>query len=409
MLPKECPALHFNPFDPDYVRDPLVYLNRFRDEASVYFWEAGGGPVFFRWRECSALLREPRLGHDPTFGAGFPPEMKAAFPDYVALRENDFLFMPPETHTRTRRMLNPIFGPRALERYRPQIKRIIDKLLERMPVDGEINVFEDYARQYPVRVIASILNIPEGHEADFVAFADALISTIFPGLPPEVFASFMPAISRGVTIVRECIAERRNNPKEDDLLTQLIQACDEEHRFTEGELLSLVGSLIVGGSDTTTHLTTATFLQLLRHPDQLAILRQDPSLSSNTLDETLRYIHFGRTFLPRFIKETFDFEGVTLEQGKIVYLSLISAFHDKEYTPDADVYDIRRRHVGSPWFGHGPHFCLGASLARLEAEMALQMFLDRYPSIELAGEPTYGMNPILRDMVNLPLRVRGSV
>jgi cytochrome P450 len=305
-----------------------------------------------------------------------------------------------------RKLLNPVFAPKAIEVYRPKIEKILAALLDKMPDEGVVNVAGDYARLYPVRVIAAVLHIPDGHEHDFLAFANALIATIVPGLPPEVFAACMPPISRGMAITRELITDRREHPIENDLMTQLINACDEDERLSEDELLSLVAGLIVGGTDTTSHLTGSVFLELHRHPEQLAALRADPSLARNTLDETLRFANFGRTFLPRFVMESFEHGGVSLARGSVLFLSFPSAFIDPEFAPDAGTYDIKRRHTGSPWFGFGPHFCLGASLARLEAERALQMFFAKYPITELAGEPEYGTSPIMRDLVNLPIRIR---
>lgn len=405
MLAHELPKLPIQLMDPAYTRDPYAFLNPLRDQAPAYFWEDGRGPLFMRWADCSALLRDHRLGHDPTFGQGMPAEIKAAFPDFAALRESDLMMSSPSAHARMRKLLNPIFGPKSVEAHRPKVERIIGALLDQMPNEGVVNVFMDYARQYPVRVIAAILHIPDGHEKDFLTFADALIATIIPGLPPELFASYMPAISRGMAITRDLIADRRKHPIEDDLMTQLIQACDEDERLSEAELLSLVAGIIIGGSDTTTHLTGRVMVELHRHADQLAAIRQDPSLARNTLDETLRFSGFGRAFLPRYVLEPFTQNDVVLEQGSVVYLSLMSAFRDSEFAPDANSYDIRRRHTGSPWFGFGPHFCLGASLARLEAERAVQMFFAKYPHTELAGEPQYGTHPIFRDLVNLPIRV----
>lgn len=406
MLAHELPKLPFDVMDPAYTRDPYSFLNPLRDAAPAYFWDPGRGPVFLRWSDVSALMRDPRLGHDPTFGQGLPAEMKAAFPDFAELREHDLFMASHAAHARMRKLLNPIFSPKSVEAHLPKVDKIIGALLEKMPDEGVINVFADYSRQYPVRVIAGILNIPEGHERDFVAFSEALIATIIPGLPPEIFAGYMPVISRGMAIVREVIEDRRAHPIDGDMMTQLIQACDAEERLSEAELVSLVAGLIIGGSDTTTHLTGAVMLMLHRHLDQLAILRENLGLARNTLDETLRYHSFGRSFLPRYVHESFTQNNVELAQGSVLYLSFQTAFRDRDFAPDADSYDIRRKHTGSPWFGFGPHFCLGASLARVEAERALQMFFTKYQHTELAGEPEYGTNPIMRDFVNLPIRVR---
>ncbi|WP_170228770.1 cytochrome P450 [Polyangium fumosum] len=400
--------LRYDPMDPSFTKDPHPLLARFREESPVYHWEQGGGYIFFRYRDCMALLRESRLGVDPTLGAGFPPELKAAFPEFAALRENDLFMVPPAAHARLRKLLNPTFGPRAVEAHRPKVKAIIAALLDKLPKEGEVDISTEFTRQYPVRVIASILNIPSDHVPEFVAFAEALISTIMPGLSPEQFAACMPIISRGMGIVRAVIADRRANPMPNDLTTELINACDEQDRLSDAELVSLVAGLLVGGTDTTYHGTNQAILTLLQHPEQLAILRDDPSLARNAFDETLRFNIFGRVPMVRYATESFAYGDIHLERGRPVFLFLMSAFRDPEYLADANTYDIRRQHTGTHWFGLGPHFCLGASLARMEAEIALQSLFARYPKIEIAGEPVYGMHPIMRTMDQFPLRVSAS-
>ena len=304
-----------------------------------------------------------------------------------------------------RRLMNPLFTPRALEAHRPRVEAIVRAVLDDLPAEGLLDLARDFSRRYPVRVIAGLLNIPAGHEDLFVDLADALIATILPGLPPEVFAGHMPVISRGAALLRDLIAERRERPLDHDLFTDLIRACDQDDRLSDDELFSLVAALLVGGSDTTVSLTSYAVLELLRHPDQLARLRADPGLVRTALDETLRYNQFGRQGLVRFAAEDFEYEGVPLRRGQPVYVNTLSAFRDPELCADADTYDIGRQLNMSPWFGWGPHFCLGASLARMEAGIALLALLERYPRIELAGDPVYGNHPVLRDMRSLPLRV----
>ncbi|MEZ4381922.1 MAG: cytochrome P450 [Nannocystaceae bacterium] len=399
----------FDPADPEFNRDPHPRLRELRAESPILYWPEGHGHIFFRYRDVMALLREPRLVTDATLGAGYPDELRAAYPEFVELRSNDLFTVAKADHARIRRIINPHFGPRAVVAHREAIAAIIGELLDDLPREGVINFFADFASRYPVRVIAALLSIPRGDEQVFIDLADALIATIIPGLPPEVFAGYMPAVSRGVELVRRLIRERREQPLENDLFSALISACDADERLTDGELLSLVSGLLIGGSDTTVHLTTYTILELLRHPEQLALVREDPALARLALDETLRFNSFGRGGgLPRFVTEDFVYEGVELRRGQPIYLNLLSAFRDPEFVPDADVYDVRRRTNSSPWFGFGPHFCVGASLARLEAELALQMFLERYPVLELAGEPGYGSHPVLRDIVELPVRVGAS-
>jgi cytochrome P450 enzyme len=401
--------LRFDPMDPSYVKDPYPLFARFRKESPVLYWELGGGPIFFRYRDCLAIMRDPRLGNDPTAGAGLPAQTKAAFPDFAVLVESGLFFADGASHTRLRNLVNPVFNPRAIEVHRPKVKAIIDAQLAKLPREGEINVSADFNRIYPVQVISSILNIPLQHQDDFIAFADALISTGVPGLPPDLFASYMPALSRGCAIVRDCIAERRAKPMENDLLSQLIAARDAGDRLSDDELVALVGTLLAAGTDTTVHGTNNTILSLLRNPAELALLRETPALARSAFEEALRFEGIQRVPLARFAKESLSFEGVPIERGKPVFFALLSALRDPEYLADADVYNIRRQVPGTTvWFGHGPHFCLGASLARMEAEIALQAFFERYPKVELAGEPVYGSQPILRNIDNLPLRVGAS-
>jgi cytochrome P450 enzyme len=410
MTTTESRELRFNPMDPSYAKDPYPVYARFRNESPVAHWDLGGGPIFFRYRDCVALLKDSRLGSDPFVGGGgISPDLKAAFPDFAAQIEHGIFYAEGAKHTRLRKLVNPVFGPRAIEVHRPKVTAIIDELLDKLPREGEINVSADFNRLYPVKVISSVLNIPARYEDEIIAFTDALIATAIPGLPPELFASYMPTFSRGCAIFRECITARRAEPLENDLLTQLIAACDEEDRLSDVELVALIAALLAGGSDTTYHGTNNTILALLRNPSQFELLRADPSLARSAFDEGLRYDGIQRVPLVRYPKETVSYEGTTLERGKPVFVMTMSALRDPEYLADAHVYDIRRQAPGAMlWFGMGAHYCLGASLARMEAEIALQRFFERYPKVELAGEPVYGTLPTLRSIDNLPLRVAAS-
>lgn len=398
--------LQFNPDDPAFVADPYPTLRRFRDESPVHFWPRGRGHIFFRYRDYLAILKDPRFITDGTLGAGFPPEMAAAYPAYTMLRREDLFMVSPESHVRMRKLINPLFTPRALESHRPAIDAILAELLDALPREGTFNAYTELARRYPVRVIAAVLGVPREREADFVGMSDALIATLLPGMPRELFASYMPALERGLQVVLDLIAERRDRPDGTDLLSLLIHARDTDERLSEGELVSLVGGILVGGSDTTVHLTTYALRALLTHPDQLALLRADPSLTRPALDETLRWDGFGRgPSVVRFARTDLDYEGLAIKRGQPVFLHKMSAMRDPEFLADADTFDIRRKVHASPWFGYGAHFCLGASLARIEAETALQSLLARYPRIELAGPVVYGVHPLFRDIVDLPLRV----
>lgn len=406
LEPGTPPSTLFNPEDPAFLADPHPILRRIRKETPILFWPPARGYIFFRHRDMATLLKDPRLVTDPTLGAGFSAERRAMYPAFTMLRDNDVMMVSATAHARIRKLINPVFSPRSIDDHRPAIAAILAEILDDLPLEGTINASEQFARRYPVRVIAAILGVPRAREADFIALSNALIATVFPGIPREVFESYMPALERGLQIVLDLIAERRDNPAGADLMSQLLHARDADERLGEGELISLISTILVGGSDTTVHLTNYALLTLLQHPAQLALLRADPGLMRTALDETLRFNNFGRgPGIVRFAQEDFEYEGFPIKRGQPLFFNRMSAFRDEEFLPDADVYDIQRRVNASPWFGYGPHFCLGASLARVEAEMALHAFLARYPRIELAGPVTYGTHPILRDIVDLPLRV----
>lgn len=358
----------------------------------------------------AALLRDPRLVTDPTLGAGLPAIVRAMFPEFVDLRESALHLITPEAHARLRRLVNPLFTQRQLESQRQRVGSIVAAVVDALPSAGTVDVATALARRYPLAVIAAVLGIPPAALTDLAALAEVLVAITIPGLSPDVFVSYMPTVSRGIALLRECVEERRAGLRDGDLIGFLVHACDDEDRLSDPELLSLLGTILGAGIDTVTHLTCYAVLELLHHPDQLALLRADPTLARGVLDETLRFNAFGRCGggITRYVRESFRYEGVDFERGQPVLFNTTSAFRDPELADDADTFDIRRRHAITPWWGHGAHVCLGAALARMEAEAALQQFFARYEQVELAEPPVYGNHPIFRDIVQLAVRVRGA-
>lgn len=294
--------------DPEFMKDPYPILTRFRERSPAHFWPPGHGYIFFRYRDYNALMREPRLNHDPTLGVGLPAEIKAAFPDYAAFTESSLFTLEPASHARIRKLVNPC-SPRAPSRSTAPRRAAHPPAARPTPAGGHIRRRHPLLAPLPGPRDRGVLHIPPGHEDTFVAFADALIALVMPGLPQDVFVGYMPTISRNAALLRELIAERRAAPIEGDLFSMLVHACDADDRLSEAELFSLIGALIVGGSDTTVSLTSYAIYELLRHPDQLARLRADGGLARSAADETLRYNGFGRAGLVRFVAEDFVYEG----------------------------------------------------------------------------------------------------
>lgn len=409
MVSGEDP-LKFDPYDPTYVADPHPILRKFREQAPICYWAQARGNVVFRHRDMAALLRDPRLVSDPTLGAGMPAFVRTMFPDFAELRESALHLITPEAHARIRRLVNPLFTRRQLESQRPRVDAIVASVVDALPREGVIDIPGALARRYPLQVLSALLHIPPESGDDLAALADVLVAITVPGIAPERFLAYMPVVTRGICLLRGCIAERRARPIEGDLVSYLVHACDEQERLSDAEMLSLIGTILGAGIDTVSHLTCYAMLELLRHPEQLALLRADPGLARGALDETLRFNAFGRCGggVTRHVREDFVYEGVAFERGQPVLFNTTSAFRDADLAADADVYDICRRHATTPWWGQGAHVCLGAALARMEAEAALNQFFARYPVVELAGEPVYGTHPIFRDIVELPVHVRST-
>jgi cytochrome P450 enzyme len=309
-------------------------------------------------------------------------------------------------HTRVRKLASPAFTPRAVEAMRGRTERIVDDLLARCEGRAEIDVMADLAAHVPVRVIGAVLGIPAHFEASFRAFAAAMVELINPWLPPEEAARALAVIPEGLALREELVAERRR-ARSDDLLSTLIHHEEDGERLTTEELLSLVGAIVIAGAETTTHLIAFAVWNLLRHPDQLALLRAEPDLLRNAIEEVLRFDSFGKLGNPRYALEPYPLGDVTLRPGQMIIALLPAALRDPSVFPDPDRFDIRRDTLRSTTFGSGAHFCMGAALARLEGEVAVGRLLRAFPRLALAGPPTYAPHVSMRCMARLPVRLNG--
>jgi cytochrome P450 enzyme len=185
----------------------------------------------------------------------------------------------------------------------------------------------------------------------------------------------------------------------------LIEVRDREDRLTDDEIIELVMAVITAGTETVAHLICFSVLTLLRHPDQLAVLRREPSLLRNAIEEALRYDSFGKNGVARFALDDVPIRDVTIGKGQMVFPLLPAALRDPDVFPHPDTFDIRRDQTSNVMFGTGLHHCIGAALARLEGEVAVGTLLARFPSMTLAGKPRFLPHPLLRKMASLPVRL----
>jgi cytochrome P450 len=408
--PKQEPrAASFDPYAPGYDANPHPILEVLRENAPISYWEQGRGWVLTRYEDIIAVLRDDQRFStnmaDWEFGAGLGPEVMV--PEVAEVSSSEIFRLSAADHTRVRKLISPAFTPRVIERLRPDIQAIVDETLDAVAARDSINLASDIAARIPARVMSSMLKIPPGNDARFHAFTVDWIKTFQPGM---LRAEEVPAarlhIREGLALVRETIEERRRNPLENDLLSTLIQAEEQGDRLSTMELLSLVAALIAGGFETSIHLICFTVYNLLQRPELAEQVRASPELLKKAIDEVLRFDYFVKTGLARFAREDVEIRGVTIKKGQIVHLVVISGLRDEAMFPKANTFDVQRDTYAHLGFGHGSHYCIGASLARLEVQVAVGSLLQRFPAMRLVKPPTFGPHAFNRKMEVFEVQLR---
>jgi cytochrome P450 len=374
-------------------RDPYPHYHRLRDAAPVHRSATLGAWLLTRYDDCWAVLRDPRLGKDY---AGMMA--RRVGPDWrrhpsLAQRERSMINVHGPDHTRLRRLVVKAFTRRTVDDLRPAIERMTHALLEPLAAGGGGEILEALAFPLPVGVIGELLGVPEADRPRF----RTLVRDVTAVLEVSPTAAQLEAANAAHIQIRSyfilLIAEKRRRPRT-DLLSTLVQAKDED-RLADDELEGLASLLFAAGFETTTNLIGNGLLGLLRHPDQLALLRQDPSLLANLADELLRYDGTAQ-LATRHALAPVDVGGVTIPAGASMMPILGAGNHDPARFPEPDRLDVRRTEIEPLSFGGGVHFCLGAALARAEIEIVFRALLERFGTIALDGPP-----PRFRDRLTL--------
>jgi cytochrome P450 len=282
---------------------------------------------------------------------------------------------------------------------------VVDASVRRADEGAVFNLALDFAETIPVRAIGLMLGVPPDQADCFLRFGESVSNTARPGIAQDERDRLLLPFDDGLRLLRELIRRRREQPGT-DVLSALAAARERGDGLGDDEIIELVMSLITAGTETSAHLICFGVLSLLRHPDQLALLRREPGLMRTAIDEILRYDSFAKNGVARFALQEAEIGGVTIAKGQMVFPLLAAALRDPEVFPDPDVFDIRRDPSSNIAFGTGPHHCIGAPLARLQGEVALATLVTRYPALSLAGEPTFVNDPLLRKMSWLPVRLR---
>ncbi len=368
--------------DPAVLPDPYPVLAALR-EVSPFAQFDNALVVVARHADCSAVLRHPNASSErgKSLLAGGARRVR---------ERPSFLSLDPPDHTRLRRLVSKAFTPRTIARLEPRIRAITGELLDAAAAAGQLEVVSQLAYPLPVRIISEMLGVPLEDHPRFAGWSARLASSLQPdfGLDPDGARARADAAQLAsdefAGYFRELIARRRADPAE-DLLSEMIRVEDAGEMLTEDELIATCILLLVAGHETTVGLISNAILALLRHPDELALLRADPDLAAGAVEETLRY-DAPVQMTGRVALGGMDIGPVHAPDGALVLLLLAAAGRDPAVFSNPDAFWIRRGASNHLAFAAGPHFCLGAPLARLEAAIAVRAFASRFESPELDAD-----------------------
>jgi cytochrome P450 len=340
-----------------------------------------------------------KLGHE--YASPSIPRVPWIFSVTMAGLEKHLSAIDPPDHTRLRRLAGKAFTPRRLERLRPAIRRITGGLIDGFIADGIVELNSQFAYPLAVTVISELLGVPEADRAACVRWFEPLSAGVAAS-PEEVNAAYLSLASYFSDLVD---SKQATASSATDLLSVLVNARDDD-RMTLGEVKSLAAQLLLAGFGTTASLIGSGMVALLDHPDQLRLLRSHPELTPNAVEEFLRYDCPADTGFPRFAAEDVKLGGVLIRAGDAVLFSLTSANRDLPVTGDPAALDISRAEIKHLSFAHGIHHCLGAPLARLEADIAFRSLLGACQNLALGcdrDELMIGPSPFVRTLMRLPL------
>jgi cytochrome P450 len=391
----------FDPFDEAFRRDPYAAYARGRLEHPVFAHPNFPVVSLFRYQDAQAVLR------DSSQWSNFfplPPGMER--PDDMP---PSMLGVDPPEHTRLRGLVSQAFTPRMIRRLEPRLREIAHELMDAALTERRIDLVAALTHPLPVIVIAEMLGIPARDRARFKVWSDAAVKNLGVGL---LTAPTLERLDEQRAVIREMrayflplVEERRREPRE-DLLSGLVAAETEGSRLSFDEMIQTLILLLVAGNETTTNLIGNAVLELLAHPAARDELRADRSLMPGAIEEVLRFSSPVQMDPRRAVRAT-EIHGVPVAQNQFVISWIGSANRDEEVFERPDVFDIRRQDNRHLAFGFGPHYCLGASLASLEAQVAVDALLDRTRSFRRADDAPLPLHPsfVFRGVRALPLEV----
>ena len=394
----------FNPLSPEFIRDPYPHYDLLRRVDPVHV-TPHGMYLASRHADVTNVLRDKRFGKDFVERSVRRYGPKIMDEPIFRSMSHWMLQQDPPDHSRLRGLVVKAFTARRVEDMRPRIQQIVDETLDRIIPQGSMDLIEDFAFRLPVTIICDMLGIPEEHREVFYSGSRDGGRILDPvPLKPEEIAKANAGYTMSQMYFQQLFELRRKQPG-DDLTTQLVQAEEDGSKLTNEELTANIILLFGAGHETTVNLIGNGLLALHRNPDQLELLKAKPELITNAIEEFLRYDSSVQLAGRVSLEDIDDLGGKKIAKGESVLCLLGSANRDPAVYPDRpDRLDIARPNVRPLSFGGGIHFCLGAQLARIEAEIAISTLLRRLPDLRLddAANPEWRPTFVLRGLKRLP-------
>ncbi len=398
---------------PELMADPYAGFARMREQAPLLTGSMMGGPPLWlvtRYDDVRTVLTDPRFLNDPASVPGGTDVREAMMAtlgidgDMARYFADNILNSDGADHTRLRKLVSRAFTVRRVSALRPRVEEITARLLDRLAEAGAsgaaVDLVETFCYPLPITVICELVGIDEADRPQWHGWGRVLAAMDAERIPATVRAL--------VDHVLDVIARRRAEPR-DDLITAMIQVHEDDgDRLSEREMVTLILTLVIAGHETTAHLLGNSVLALIAHPDQLAVLAADPDLWPQAVNELMRIrgpVQFGQT---RYPSEDVELGGETIPAGSPVTPLILSANTDPREFADPSTLDVTRetgRGEGHLGFGQGVHYCLGAALARQEAEVALRALFERFPTLTVAGDVAWAPRPGFSRVAELPVRV----
>jgi len=408
-MPPATTTIDFS--DPAIQADPYPHYRRLREEQPIC-WN-GRTWLVSRYDDIVALLNDPRMSSartEQTF-AVLPPEVRQELTPLRTVLGSRMLLSDPPKHTRLKQIVNKAFTPRMIEGRRQRIQEICHSFIDRVIDRGELDVMEDLATMLPGWAITDILGVPYEDQPRFTRWArDQVLIYDRAGMTQDrvgIMRQGQQSMLEMRAYLQEVIEARRQDPQ-DDLITELIQAEEQGDRLSTDELFGMCVALLVGGNNSTAHLIGNAILTLIRHPEALERLRADPDLIRPATEEVMRYDSPVQA-TSRVVRETMEYGGQVFEAGQGIVVLVGSGNRDESQFPDPTTFDLTRQPNRHLTFAHGPHYCLGVSIARTVGQVGILTLVQRCTDLKLVNEQVEWLPGFaFRGPATLPITFRAA-